>query len=489
MSEARPPNIVIMYADDLGFGDVGCYGATAIPTPNVDRLAAGGLRFTDGYATAATCTPSRYSLLTGSYPWRNERAAILPGDAPMIIPEGMPTLASVLKGSGYATGCVGKWHLGLGRGDLDWNAEISATPLDVGFDRSFILAATNDRVPCVYIDGRAVAGLDPADPIEVAYGWGKAFPGVPTGRDNPELLKMRPSHGHDCTIVNGISRIGHMRGGAAALWDDERMAEVFLNEAIGFVEEHGDEPFLLYYAFHQPHVPRVPGPRFAGATGLGPRGDVIAEMDWCVGEMTRALERLGLSENTIVIFSSDNGPVLDDGYEDRAVELCGDHSPAGPLRGGKYSMFDGGTRVPFVLSWPGTVEPAESGAVVSHVDFLASFARLAGTELAPDAGPDSLDVLDALLGRSDTGRGEIVTEGTRAKTVVRMGDMVYIPPHEGVAVAWHTKIETGNSSEPQLYDLAADVGQARNLAEERPDEVDRMAARLADIRASSRTRE
>ena len=486
---SRPPNVVIMYADDLGFGDVGCYGATRIPTPNVDRLAAGGLRFTDGYATAATCTPSRYSLLTGSYPWRNERAAILPGDAPMIIPDGMPTLPSVMKQAGYATGCVGKWHLGLGRGDVDWNSRISATPLDVGFDRSFILAATNDRVPCVYIDGRRVAGLDPEDPIEVTYKWDEAFPGVPTGRDNPELLSMKPSHGHDCTIVNGISRIGHMRGGAAALWDDERMAEVFLEQAVTFVEEHRSEPFLLYYAFHQPHVPRVPGPRFAGKTGLGPRGDVIAEMDWCVGSMMDALERLGLTENTIVIFSSDNGPVLDDGYEDRAVELAGDHCPAGPLRGGKYSMLDGGTRVPFILSMPGTVEAGESGAVVSHVDFMASFARMAGVELAAEAGPDSVDVLDALLGNCATGRGELVTEGLRAKTVLRRGDMAYIPPHEGPAVSAHTNIETGNSPEPQLYDLSADIGQARNLAGERSDEVKAMEARLAEIRGSTRTRE
>jgi arylsulfatase A-like enzyme len=485
---SRLPNVVIMYADDLGFGDVGCYGATRIPTPNVDRLAAGGLRFTDGYATSATCTPSRYSLLTGSYPWRNERAAILPGDAPLIIPDGMPTLPSVMKQAGYATGCVGKWHLGLGRGDVDWNSEISATPLDVGFDRSFILAATNDRVPCVYIDGRHVSGLDPADPIEVTYKWDEAFPGVPTGRGNPELLKMRPSHGHDCTIVNGISRIGHMRGGSAALWDDERMAEVFLAEAVGFVEEHREEPFLLYYAFHQPHVPRVPGPRFAGKTGLGPRGDVIAEMDWCVGEMTSALERSGLTENTIVIFSSDNGPVLDDGYEDRAAQLAGDHRPAGPLRGGKYSMLDGGTRVPFIVSLPGTVEAGESGAVVSHVDFMASFARMAGVGLAPEAGPDSVDVLDALLGKSAAGRGELVTEGLRAKTVLRRGDMVYIPAHDGPAVSAHTNIETGNSPEPQLYDLSADISQARNLAPERPDEVEAMEARLAEVRASSRTR-
>ncbi len=482
------PNIIIMYADDLGFGDIGCYGASDIPTPNLDRLAADGLRFTEGYASAATCTPSRYSLLTGSYPWRNPDAHILAGDAPLIIPPGSPTLPGMLRDAGYATGVVGKWHLGVGNGNPDWNTALPSVPIDVGFDSSYIMAATNDRVPCVYVKDRDVVGLDPDDPIEVTYDRGNTFPGVPTGKDNPELLKMMYSHGHDMSIVNGVSRIGFMRGGANALWVDEEMAEVFCNEAVSFVTEHKDEPFFLYYAFHQPHVPRLPGPRFAGTTGLGPRGDVIAEMDWCVGEMLDALDRLGLRENTIVVFSSDNGPVLDDGYEDRAVELCGDHCPAGPLRGGKYSMFDGGTRVPFILRWTGTVEPGETAAVVSHVDFYASFATLAGASLAAGDAPDSFDVLPALLGQSDAGRDELVTEGVKAKTLIRQGDWVCIPPHDGPAVAWSTQIETGNSPEPQLYNLAQDIGQVRNVAAERPDQVEAMSARLAEIRAGASTR-
>jgi arylsulfatase A-like enzyme len=484
----RRPNIIIMYADDLGFGDVGCYGGTGIPTPHVDRLAAGGLKFMEGYATAATCTPSRFSLLTGSYPWRNPRAAILAGDAPIIIDPGTPTLPELLRQAGYATGVVGKWHLGLGKGDLDWNADITATPLDVGFDESFIMAATNDRVPCVYIDGRKVSGLDPADAIEVTYDPKEAFPGLPTGRDNPELLRMKYSHGHDMSIVNGVSRIGFMRGGTAALWKDEEMADVFLQRAVSFVERHKDEPFFLYYAFHQPHVPRLPGPRFAGTTGLGPRGDVIAEMDWCVGQMLDALDHLKLAENTIVIFSSDNGPVLDDGYVDRAPELCGSHRPAGPLRGGKYSLFDGGTRVPFILRWTGTVTPSESSAKVSHVDFLASFAAQAGIPLPQDAGVDSMNVLPALLGKSPTGREELVVEGIGAKTVLHKNGLVFIPPHDGPARIATVDIETGNAPEPQLYDLASDIGQIRNLAAERPDVVKALSARLKEIRAATRTR-
>jgi len=487
-SDASRPNIIIMYADDLGFGDVGCYGATHIATPNLDRLASQGLQFQQGYATAATCTPSRYSLLSGAYPWRNERARILPGNAPLIISEDEQTLPGMLREAGYATGIVGKWHLGLGDGNQDWNGEIAGTPLDVGFDESYIMAATNDRVPCVYIDGRQVDGLDPEDPIEVQYVRDNPFPELPTGRDNPELLKMMYSHGHDMSIVNGVSRIGFMRGGKAALWTDETMAEVFADKAVSFVADHKDKPFFLYYAFHQPHVPRVPGPRFAGTTGLGPRGDVIAEMDWCVGELLDALQRLGLDENTIVIFSSDNGPVLDDGYEDQAAELVGDHHPAGPLRGGKYSMFDGGTRVPFLLRWMGTVEPGQSDAIVCHVDFVSSFASLVDGSIQPGAAADSLDVLPALLGQSQEGRQELVTEGRQGNTVIRQGDWTCIPPHAGPAISAGTGNELGNSPEVQLYDLSQDIGQIRNLADEHPGRAEDMTARLEEIRTIPATR-
>lgn len=480
---SKCPNIVVMYADDLGFGDVSCYGATALDTPNIDRLASEGVIFYQGYATAATCTPSRYSLLTGSYSWRNERAHILPGDAPLIIDPGTATLPAVLKEAGYTTGVVGKWHLGIGEGNQNWNEPLPLTPLDIGFDYSYIMAATNDRVPCVYLDGRDVVGLDPSDPIEVEYDKNKPFPDLPTGKDNPELLKMMFHHGHDMSIVNGVSRIGYMRGGEAALWVDEDMADVFLDKAVSFVETNKDNPFFLYYAFHQPHVPRLPHPRFVGSTGLGPRGDAIAEMDWCVGEMLDALDRCGLKEDTIVVFSSDNGPVLNDGYYDEAVELCGDHRPAGPLRGGKYSMYDGGTRVPFIVSWPGNVETGESDALVSQVDFLASFAALAGVSLDADAGPDSVDVLDALLGQSDEGRAEIVLEGIQAKTILRQGDWVLIPPHQGPPVNTNVNIETGNSPVPQLYYLADDIGQIENVASVYPDVAERMADRLREIRS------
>jgi arylsulfatase A-like enzyme len=474
------PNIVLVYADDLGFGDVGCYGSVRIPTPNIDRLAAAGLRFTDGHAPAATCTPSRYSLLTGEYAWRRPGTGILPGDAAMIIQPGRTTLASMLHDAGYATGVVGKWHLGLGAGKIDWNGSIQPGPLEVGFDQSFIMAATGDRVPCVFIDGHHIVNLDPQDPITVSYG--KPIPGVLTGKDHPELLKMHPSHGHDQSIVNGISRIGYMKGGTAALWTDEEMADVFVSQAVSFIEARQDRRFFLYYATHDPHVPRVPNPRFVGKTDLGPRGDAIVQADWCLGQVLDTLDRLNLSERTLVIFTSDNGPVLDDGYQDEAAERNGDHHPAGPLRGGKYSSFEGGTRVPFIVRWPGKVMPGESAALVSQVDLLASMAALTGQDPEMSEAPDSVNVLPALLGESATGREELV-EQARALTL-RQSDWKYIEPSRGPQMNRNTNTELGNSPSGLLFNLAADLGETHDLTSELPERVKQMRERLNAIRSA-----
>ncbi len=471
------PNIVIVYMDDLGYGDVGINGSV-IPTPNMDWLAGNGLVMKQGYATSATCTPSRYALLTGSYPWRNTNAKILPGTAPLLIDTSQITIPKMLKNEGYQTGIVGKWHLGLGDGNVNWNHEIRPGPNQLGFDYSFIMAATQDRVPTVYIENGHVVGLDPEDPIEINYQ--ENFEGEPTGKDNPELLKMKWHHGHNSSIVNGIPRIGFMKGGKAAQWKDEDMMDTFLEKAQLYVKQHADQPFFLYYAMQQPHVPRTPHPRFVGTSGLGPRGDVIVEADWALGEFINTLKELELLENTLIIFSSDNGPVLNDGYYDDAVEKNGNHRPAGPLRGGKYSLFEAGTHVPFFVYWKDHIVPGSSDALISQVDLLSSLAKLVGSD---SRGRDSEELTDVLLGKSNNGRDELVLEAT-SRTAYRKGDWVMIPPYPGPAVNKQVNIELGNSSEYQLYNLKQDLAQQHNLATSHPEVLQEMIDAFVSVRGA-----
>ncbi len=477
--EAKKPNIIIIYADDLGYGDLSSYGATELQTPNMDKLVNMGVKFTNGYASSATCTPSRYALLTGTYPWRNQDAKILPGTAPLLLDTVQMTIPKMLRDAGYTTGIVGKWHLGLGNGNVNWNEHIAPGPNEVGFDYSYIMAATQDRVPTVYIRNGYVVNLDPADPIEISYQ--KNFDGEPTGKDNPELLKMKWHHGHNNSIVNGIPRIGFMKGGESAKWVDEEMMENFLGEAQKFISENTDKPFFLYYALQQPHVPRTPAPAFVGKSGMGPRGDVILEADWAIGELLQTLEAEGLSENTLIIFSSDNGPVLNDGYYDQAVELVGDHDPAGGLRGGKYSLFEAGTKVPFATYWPGTIEPDESDAIISQLDLLTSLAQLVDSDVT---GPDSEDLLNTLLGKSLKGRTNLVFEAT-TRTALRQGDWVMIPPYPGAKIAGNVNIELGNDPEFQLYNLAEDPSQQNNQAKSNPEKLAEMVETYKEIRGVS----
>jgi len=464
---AAPPNIVLIYADDLGFGDISVNGAKAVTTPNIDRIAKEGINFTSGYATSATCTPSRFSLLTGKYAFRQQGTGILPGDAGLIIDPAKPTLPSALKKAGYRTGVVGKWHLGLGgEGGPDWNTEIKPGPNQVGFDFSYIMAATGDRVPCVYVENGRVVNLDPADPIKVSYRHG--FPGLPTGISHRAELKMDWNHGHNNAVINGIGRIGFMSGGNSALWKDEEMADVFTAQAVRFIKESEDKPFFLFHALHDVHVPRVPHPRFVGKTKMGARGDSIVQADWQVGEVLRTLDELGLAENTLVIFSSDNGPVLNDGYLDGSARMVGGHKPAGPFRDGKYSIYEGGTRVPFLVRWPAKIKGgATSTAMVSQVDFPRTFAKLAESPAPADAFPDSEEISAALTGESATGREVILEQGGNGQLAVRKGDWKLILPKQG---------------DPQLYNLKLDPAEAEDLVEGNPDRVKELSSLLEKIR-------
>lgn len=484
MLKNKKPNVIIVYADDLGYGDLSCYGGVGVETPNVDRLLENGVKFTDAYSTSAVCTPARYSVITGEYPFRNPETHILPGNAHCIIKKEKGTLPKVFKKAGYNTAVIGKWHLGLGEDNLDWNREITHTPNDVGFDYSYIFPATNDRVPCVYIKNRMVENLEQNDPIEVSYQDECPYEDIVTATKNPELLRMKHSHGHDQSIVNGVGRIGYMRGGEKATWRDEDLSERFSERAKNFITKNSKEPFFMFYALHQPHVPRVPNPKFVGKTGLGPRGDVIAEMDWCIGELVAHLEKEGLLNDTIIIFSSDNGPVLDDGYLDDSQRFNKMlmHKPAGPLRGGKYSKFEGGTRIPLIVSWESHINPQVSSALVSQVDFMASFASMLNIKLE-DWAPDSLDIINAFLGKSHIGRSEILAEAVNKSHFLRQGKWTYLQPKDDDAMNYYTDIELGSSLDPQLYNMDYDIGQRENVAQLHMDIVEKMDKRIEEIKS------
>jgi arylsulfatase A len=481
---SKTPNVIYIYADDLGYGDLSCYGATKITTANVDRLSANGIRFTNAHSTSATCTPSRYALMTGQYPWRKSGTGILPGDAALIVPSNRTTLPKLFQQAGYKTGIIGKWHLGLGEQvEKNWNAEIKPGPNEIGFDYSFIFPATADRVPTIFVENHRVIALNAADPIEVNYK--NKIGNDPTGKEQPELLKLKssPGHGHDQTIVNGIGRIGYMSGGQTARWTDEEMPLTFLQKARDFIAANKKHPFFLYYALTEPHVPRMPATMFKGKSNLGFRGDVILQLDWAVGEILKEVKAARIDRNTIIIFSSDNGPVLDDGYQDEAVTKLNGHTPGGPLRGGKYSAFEAGTRVPFIICWPGKIKPGVSDGLICQMDLIASFSSLLHQTTAAGDAMDSENILEALLGKTKKGRSELVEQGGALSLVKE--NWKYIEPNDGVAYLTLTGIETGNSLQPQLYDLTNDIGEKNNLAGQYPEKVKEMAALLKKIKDKS----
>lgn len=474
-AQERLPNVILLVADDLGYGDLECYGAKNIETPNVNRLADSGIQFTNCHATAATSTPSRYALLTGEYAWRRNDTDVAAGNACSIIKPEQFTIADLFKNAGYATGAIGKWHLGLGpvTGEQDWNKPLTHTPRDLGFDYHYIQAATADRVPCVYLEQDTVANYDPTAPIEVSYK--QNFDGEPTGRSHRNTLKLDWSHGHDQSIVDGISRIGYMKGGGKALWKDENIADSIVDHSVKFIRQHKDEPFFLYLATNDVHVPRWPHERFRGKNPMGLRGDAIAQFDWTVGRVMDALDEAGIADNTLIILTSDNGPVLDDGYADQAIELLNGHSPTGPFRGAKYSGYEGGTMVPLIVKWPARVKPAEetNPTLLSQIDFLASLASLIGGDVPQDHAGDSTDMLAQLLGESTENRPWVSELNHTRVLSVRTNEWKYLPAsNKTPKVNWGPDIENGNQPEDQLYNMLTDPGETTNVAASYPDVLD-----------------
>ncbi len=480
---AKKPNVVIIYGDDVGYGDVGVYGAKMIPTPNIDQLAADGLRFTDGHCSAATCSPSRFSMLTGVHGFRHN-VRILPPNAPLSIPTDILTLPKLFQQAGYTTGVIGKWHLGIGaRGvHTDWNGDVKPGPLEIGFDTSFLLPSTNDRVPCVYLRGHNVVNLDPNDPLFVgskkAMESKKGSTQYPDAKTDPSSMTYyKSTHGHNNSVINGIGRIGYMAGGKAALWDDETMADVFVKEAKDYIAANKDKPFFLYFSSQDIHVPRAPHPRFQGKTKLGYRGDAMVAFDWATGEIMKALEANGLTENTIVIFSSDNGPVYDDGYDDGTTvrtstkEEDRGHDGSGIWRGGKYQIYEGGTRVPLIIRWPAKIKPGVSEAMVNQIDFIASFAELFSIDLSDDEACDSRSTLAAFLGEDPKGLDYMIEEaGIKA---LRLGDWKYIPGN--------SPKNKKKAKKAELYNLDKDPSEQDNVAPKHPEKAEEMDTLLKKL--------
>ncbi len=483
--QSEKPNIVFIYTDDLGYGDISCQGAVGVQTPHVDSMAKKGLRFTDAHSSASTCTPSRYAILTGSYAFRNN-AAILPGSAPLLIRPGTPTLPGMLQEEGYTTAAIGKWHLGLGNGSPDWDGELKPGPLEIGFDYSYIIPATLDRVPTVFVKGHHVVDLSADDPIAINYH--HKIGHLPTGLEHPEMLKMQADSQHSGTIVDSISRIGFMKGGKSAWWKDEDIAQRLIHQVRFFMDKNQNHPFFLYFGVTDIHVPRDPNARFVGKSSMGPRGDAIVEMDWSAGQVMKILDSLGLSKNTLVVFSSDNGPILDDGYKDHAVQLAGKDKPGGPFNGGKYSAFEAGTRMPTILYWPGKIKEGVSNALFTQVDLYASLADLVGHQLKPEEAPDSYDMLDVLLGKSKKGRKMMLEEAYTL--ALRMGDWKYIAPQTKPTPEWmkNKAVATGLSTSPQLYNLKTDTEEQDNVVKDHPKIAEKMKKELKHIQKVKGTR-
>lgn len=489
---AERPNVIVIMADDLGYGDVSAYGATAFKTPNIDRLAAEGRRFTSGYCSASTCTPTRYSFLTGSYAFRRKGTGVAPPNGHLVVPPDAVTIADLAKNAGYRTAVIGKWHLGLGAEGKgpDWNGPLAPGPRELGFDYNFIQPTTNDRVPQVFVEGDRVAGLDPRDPLWVGD---KAPAGDhPTGVTHRATLKMDWSHGHNATIHNGISRIGFYTGGHAARFRDEDLADKWIEKTNAWLEAQRAQPFFLFFASHDPHVPRMPHERFQGATKLGYRADAIVQFDWCVGEIMKALDRLGLAEKTLIVLCSDNGPVMDDGYKDFALEKLGNHRAGGPFRGGKYSVFEGGTRTPFIARWKGTIKPAVSDDIVCTIDLAASLAALAGTTLPAGACGDSFDVSGALIGRPGArGREHLLQQDNNGAAFgLRVGNWKLVRYDSKSARNVIVEQQLANTPVPQfqLFDLTNDPGEAKDLAAAQPERLEQMKTRLAAVIAAQQSR-
>ncbi|MFP4069879.1 MAG: sulfatase family protein [Opitutales bacterium] len=475
------PNIVIIYADDMGYGDAGCYGATRFPTPNIDRLAAEGMRFTDAHSPSSVCTPSRYALLTGRYGFRSwAGGATLVSSDPLLIDPDRPTIATLLKGAGYHTGIIGKWHLGFGDprdpefetlSGSDYNHPLRPGPLECGFDTFFGVPMVG-QLPHIYIRDHRVEGIEKLEePLEFVE-----------DRKNPEWnvpwheRYARPRIGNPWFEWNGSEPIKY---------EHEDLAVRLTAEAVRHIEERdAEQPFLLHFAHRNPHVPWRPHPRFKGTTGFEDEtaasyGEFLVELDWSVGEILAALERKGMAENTLVIFTSDNGGAWCYTHVDYA-ERDG-HCVNGPLRGQKTELYEGGHRVPLIVRWPGVVAPGTvNGGLVGGNDFFATFAAITRQSVPEGAAQDSIDMLPLLTGESGdkSPRETLLHDTPNGALAIRKGPWKLIPIQGGGGFRWDRDARDPELPGGQLFHLDEDIEERNNLYEEHPEIVAELQAIL-----------
>jgi len=469
------PNVIIILADDLGYGDVGCYGATKIKTPNIDKLAEEGVQFNDAHSPAAVCQPSRYAILSGTYVMHAQRQ----GQQTLYFHEGQVTLPSLLKSAGYRTAAIGKWHLGFGRGsEPDYNAELKPGPLEIGFDSFFGCPRTHNEPPFVFVENHRMVGLDSRDPIRI----------VP----------------HEEVVKRGLKDWGWgISEGAAkahAARPENQIDLILAEKAIQWIKQKDEKPFFLYLAFLAPHVPISPAPEFQGTSRAGRYGDFIQQLDACVGKVLNALKAEGLADNTLVVFTSDNGAVL------HADALAAGHRANSNLLGQKTDAWEGGHRVPFIVRWPAMIPAGtQCPRMLSLVDLMPTLSAAAKVPLPAGAAPDGLNQLPAITNpvNAPVIRTGIITQGTGGYAI-RQGDWVYLPKQGSCGmtvqvpsgVQWgqpypalgltnsdvdpEGKIKPG-APQAQLYNLRTDLRQTTNLFFAEPDTAKRLADRLMDF--------
>ncbi|MDB4473835.1 arylsulfatase [Opitutaceae bacterium] len=478
------PNVVVIFADDLGYGDTGAYGATKIRTPHIDQLSREGRRFTDAHTSSAVCTPSRYGLLTGKYAFRGEHWSPVFLKVGLIVDENQKTVADIMKDNGYATACIGKWHLGLGEDTPDWNGDLKPGPLELGFDYYFGLPVVNSHPPFVYVENHRVVGLDANDPF--------VYDTLANTRDIEEK--------------RNIDQIGGAEK-AHQLYNDYEVGTTLAGKAVSWIKEHKTEPFFLYFPTTNIHHPFTPHPQFQGTSEAGRYGDFVHELDWIVGEVTRTLEEEGLADNTLIIFTSDNGGMINLGGQEA---WKAGHKQNGDLLGFKFDAWEGGHRVPFIARWPGKIPPASvSDQLISTIDLMATLAAVTGRKLKAGEAPDSLNILPALIGDTTTEvRDHLVLAPSRKTHLsLRWDDWVYISGPAGGGFnrpnvggrgfggypALHFAgqensnmvdgVRKPDAPDEQLYNLDRDPNQTTNVIRENAAKAQSMRERLAAIQA------